>query len=449
MRKYITPPLVLQKKRERKQKRKQNRLKKIQSSANKANVFQDKYLEMSDAVITGEIIKINKVSTFGDRKSRKFRIPDNFDIFSNPEGSLHAINRIANILLGSKIRKLHLNHQKVVKNSLGSESLLGLVVSEIVLNRHDKSRKKYDFTLSGQLPRKTEARQLTQSVGLIKEMTVRHDKLSDNMQNNNILYFSAESRPEQSFGVKFDDKSKAAEDCVSYLESCLNKHDLTINKNIQHRLQACLGEILDNADEHSSRTRSNWYVKGYFNDTENEVERFLELSVFNVGNSIYDNFKELHEGSEVKGKAKKYVSQHNSLVSESCLYSVYALQGSVSTKRDQDPTRGQGTVTLIETFESIYADYRKLRDKDGCSKAEMNIISGDTVISFTGEYKSTTKQVRNGTEIFEMPFNEKNSLSYPPDIRYVKKMDKVFFPGVMINIRIPLQGSTKVLDKGK
>jgi len=42
-----------------------------------------------------------------------------------------------------------------------------------------------------------------------------------------------------------------------------------------------------------------------------------------------------------------------------------------------------------------------------------------------------------------MPFNKENSLSFPPDERITKKMNGISFPGVMINIRIPLQGNDK------
>ncbi|MBN3104310.1 hypothetical protein H4F50_20930, partial [Pectobacterium brasiliense] len=135
------------------------------------------------------------------------------------------------------------------------------------------------------------------------------------------------------------------------------------------------------------------------------------------------------------------------MVDPKSLFTVASLQGSISTKSDSDPTRGHGTVTLIETFEAIYDGYKKLRGNGvGGKNAEMNIISGETIIKFDGRYRSKIDEIEGGSEKFVMPFNAKQSLDEPPEDKYVYTMTNVKFPGVMINIRMPLYGSTVPLS---
>jgi len=446
VRKIIIPSLILQKKRERKRNNQLTRLRRENNGKIKIKTENIKEnIEINECFISNEIKHSNKFIKTRDVIKRKFTLPSNFDIISNPEGVLIAINKIIDILLCKKIKKLNLSHAKVKKTSLGSESLLGLVVSELVLTKHDKKDLQVDnFTISGKLPKNnSDAIQLILSIGLIEELTKRLSRETNNVHDKNIHLFLDSSKPEQNSGLKVDQKAKTSKDCVDYLERCLNSHELTLSEEIQFKLKACLGEIIDNADEHSNRTKSNWIIRGYFNNTESPKNRYLELSVFNFGNSIIENFNELNENSKAKQNALRYVDKHKNKVSSDCLYSIHALQGSVSTKKDDEPTRGQGTVTLIETFELLYRDYCKLRDSNSDVNVEMNIISGRSVINFDGQYKSSTKINDDGSETFEMPFNKENSLSFPPDERITKKMNGISFPGVMINIRIPLQGNDK------
>ncbi|MEX9625738.1 hypothetical protein AB7X35_20305, partial [Proteus mirabilis] len=259
-------------------------------------------------------------------------------------------------------------------------------------------------------------------------------------------YFRYDNRYHNSPSTKVNKKSEVAEECVKYLDNCMRFHKLSLKENAKNRLSACLGEVLDNAEEHSGTTNSIWYVRGYFNNVKEE--RYLELSVFNLGNSIFDNFMLLPENSNIKNIASTYVNRHKGKLKDAALFTVAALQGDISTKKDADPTRGQGSVTLIENFESIYEEYCKLRNPESTENiAEMNIISGETVVYFDGKYKSIVEEKDNGEERFIMPFNEKNTLQAPPDTRSVYTMNDVRFPGVMINIRIPLKGSTESLDK--
>ncbi len=396
---------------------------------------------MDNSFICDEFLSSNKSFLSAKRKkSIKIKLPSAFDIFKNTEEVLSTVIDITRKLMAPGLEDIHIDHRYVSNSSLGSESLLGLLITEIISNRRTQRGDK--INIRGMLPKiGKSSRTLIENIGLVKELEDDHFKdAQDNTHGDHIHYYRKDNRYALNTSVKGDNKSSTAEGCVTYVNSCLNSHGLQLGENAKNKLKACLGEVFDNAEEHCGRSKPVWFVRGYFHDVIDD--RFLELAVFNLGNSFYENFDALPEDSGIKSKASEYVSRHKDKINERTLFTIASLQGSVSTKKDSDPTRGHGSVTLIETFESLHDDYKKLRGGGSGTNAEMNIISGETVIKFDGKYRSKTKQHEHGQETFTMPFNAAQSLHYPPEEDRVYTMRNVKFPGVMINIRIPLKGST-------
>ena len=404
---------------------------------------------LSDTFISDWLVRANPKCPFRfDAKSKmKFKIPAIFDIFKNPEVVLKEILKLNKILLNRRLDYITIDHRKLVKYGIGSEALLGLLATEIISNRRKQLDEK--ITLKGLYPAVQGAKQIVKSIGLARELEGDpFEDATEHEHEENVHYFRYDNRYYNAPSTRVNKKSEVAKECVRYLDDCMRSHNLSLKENSKNRLSACLGEVLDNAEEHSGTNKSIWYVRGYFNNVKEE--RYLELSVFNLGNSIFDNFDNLPESSKIKKVASNYVMRHKGKIKEESLFTVAALQGDVSTKKDSDPTRGQGSVTLIENFESIYEEYCKLRKPNSLeSIAEMNIISGGTVVHFDGKYKSVVEENKYGEERFIMPFNELHSLNAPPDKRSVYTMNDVKFPGVMINIRMPLKGSTEPLDEVK
>lgn len=438
---------MLRKKRERKSYKKNkpkffNKTLKVRNTRIKATKEGNKLIALDDSFICSEFISSNNItSSISSKSTVEIKLPSNFDIFKNTEDVVSCVIDISKKLMSPKLRHIDVDHRKVKKSSLGSESLLGLLVTEIISNR--RSHRGEKISIRGVLPAKGKSpRTLIENIGLVKELSDDHfTDAQDNEHGNDIHYYRKDNKYAINVSVKEDNKSITADECVKYLNSCLGSHNLSLLEDAKNKIKACLGEVFDNAEEHCGRNKPVWFVRGYFNDVQKD--RFLELSVFNLGNTFYDNFNNLPSDSEIKNKAMEYVNRHKNNTSINSLFTVASLQGAVSTKKDADDTRGHGSVTLIETFESLHDEYKKLRGggSEG-SNAEMNIISGETIIKFDGKYRSKTKQRDDGSETFIMPFNASQSLEEPPEDKYVYTMSKVKFPGVMINIRIPLQGST-------
>lgn len=407
------------------------------------------FISMENSFICDEFLSSNTHGSFPKRKRNvKISIPKNFDIFKNTEVVIEKVIEITKQLMMPGLSHIEVDHTKVVNTSLGSESLFGLLITEILSNR--RSQRSEKISIFGTLPSSgTSARMLIDNVGVVKELEDDHfTDAQDNKHNERVHYYRKDNKYAVNTSIKGDNKSLTAEEFVNYIDSCLNSHKLKLSDPAKSKFKACLGEVFDNAEEHCGRNKPVWFVRGYFHDVEDD--RFLELAVFNLGNSFYDNFSALPEDSNIKSVVSKYVDRHKTETDVKSLFTVIALQGSVSTKRDIDPTRGHGSVTLIETFESMYDEYKKLRvEKVNETNAEMNIISGETIIKFDGKYRSKTSTFENGQEKFIMAFNADQDLNAPPEPENVYTMNNVRFPGVMINIRIPLKGSTVPLRGGK
>ncbi|MEZ8191735.1 MULTISPECIES: protein kinase family protein [Vibrio] len=430
------------------------RAKRTKKQNKDAQSIQGYKLHMPDALLCNELSVLSpksQPSFFAINNGKyKFKVPGCFDLFAAPEEVLTAIAKFRSAALNPKIDEINIYHRNVVSNCLASEVLLGIVASEV---RNFRGRHKHPLRYQGVLPksRSRAARVLLVHTGLLRQLMDKDNEDAKQISHNRDVHvYRAENRFEQALSSTGDDKTtEVAEECVEHLEECLNEHLLTLSASAKFRLVACLGEILDNANEHCNRTSKVWYVRSYLNNNWKK-HRYFELCVFNLGQSIAESFEVLDDVSAIKREALSYVQKHINVpgLTKESLLTVAALQGNVSSKRDTDDTRGQGSVTLIETFETIYNDYCSLRvnGSDNAPLPQMSLISGNTVINFDSTYSSLTHEHDDGSESFVISFNKSNTLDERPDPEYVRTMKEVKFPGVMINIRIPLQGHTLPLS---
>ncbi|BDA59743.1 hypothetical protein [Shewanella xiamenensis] len=374
--------------------------------------------------------------------SLAIKTPKNFNIFENPCSVLSFLASFVDFALKSKSRKIVVNHSKTKKYSLGSEVLLGLLAGEVKRARSLTDR---PLEFSGLVKsNNVEHQLLLAEVGIISELD--NAVLATGVEPNaQIHVYKKDCTINESVSSTGDDmKNLTASDFVNHIKTALRDHNLKLSDDAGDSIKGCLGEILDNVNEHSGKTSPTWSVRGYINN--NGKNRDLELVVMNMGQSIAETFDRLPDDNHSKQIVDGYASHHRrgkkgSLFTQEQLYTVAALQGRVSSKNNQDEdTRGQGTITLIETFEKIYKAYQALREPKGSDCATMNLLSGHVVVKFDGTYMSKITQTRDGGERVTISFNKSGSLRDSPDPAYLCRM-KSFFPGLMINIKIPLRGS--------
>jgi hypothetical protein len=369
------------------------------------------------------------------------KTPRDFCIFDNPNYVLSWLSSFVDTSLRTSRPKIVVDHRKTKKFCLGSEVLLGLLAGEV----YDYRSLNGDiFDYAGLLNKNAEHRVLLSEVGIVSELD---NAVSEHTVRapEKIHVFKQDCSINESVSSTGEDlKNTTASSFVKHVNEGLKDHLLKLTPEAANDLKGCLGEVLDNVHEHSGMTAPRWYVRGYMNNEGKK--KFLELAVINLGKPIYENFMVLEDDSYAKQDAKGYVdyqlsSENNTLTVEE-LYTIAALQGNVSSKNtEDDSTRGQGTITLIEAFEDLHKKYVELRGTRTGTNAMMNLVSGKVVIRFDGTYMSSDQPDTHGGERVTIAFNEENNLYIAPDNRHVFRMKDSYFPGLMINIKIPLQGS--------
>lgn len=375
-----------------------------------------------------------------------FKIPKQFNIYKNPKKVFETLAQFRKVALDPQVRVIKLNHFWV-DSCLASEALLGILANEINVARLQLEDKSLNFKGLINDSHHTQFK-LIQHAGLISELKGVIENTNEQTRSDKVLVYKRDNRLNHSASSTAEDiKNETASACVRHLKNCLKTQSLLLNDDVANDLEMSLGELLDNVHEHCGTTAPYWYVRSYL-DTECEEKRHFDLMVMNLGNSIADTFLNLPDSSMAKEHVMVYADRHSQQMDLEPLITVAALQGNVSSKKDQESTRGQGTIRLIEMFETIYEDYVTLRGNNH-SGAVMNLISGSTIITFDGKYKSIKTDNSDGSEDVKIAFNSQNSLRYPPDASVVSHLKDICFPGVMLNIRIPLTGSTKPLSADK
>ncbi|MGF1839172.1 hypothetical protein [Vibrio atlanticus] len=405
--------------------------------------------QFESARLTNEFKVLSPTSLPSKRELKqsytKFRIPKEFDIYENPESVLCHIAKFRALALNKSTNGIRFIHNSV-NTCMPSEALLGISAAEISEHREKVG---CDIVMRGNIYHSSSDTALIENAGIVAEL---HDGAimgSPTASLRDIFRYEKDNKQFDSASITAEDiKNETAEGCIKQLSKGLERLLLKLNSDVAQDLVMCLGEILDNVNEHCYRTAPIWYVRSYLNTNE-KCQRYFELMVMNVGHSIAKTFEILPENSKTKTEAMSYVNKHAHLFTQEELLTVLALQGNVSSKKDKEITRGQGSIRLIETFEQISKDFVKLRGKGKETKKNdpiMNIISGHTVIKFDGKYHRKVVKHADGVEDVYIPFNEEQSLAFPPDKTSVSRMTNAYFPGVMVNIRIPLNGSTTPLS---
>ncbi len=79
---------------------------------------------------------------------------------------------------------------------------------------------------------------------------------------------------------------------VDYIIACLSKCNRVLTGDAESELSEIIGEVLANAEEHSSTKKR--YVVGYFtyNPSDSDIVGTLNLTIFNFGDTIYQKFKD-------------------------------------------------------------------------------------------------------------------------------------------------------------
>ncbi|MDX7786012.1 hypothetical protein [Aeromonas caviae] len=373
-----------------------------------------------------------------NKKEIKISMPKDFCIFSNPESVIKLCGQTFSYFRKPNLQSLFISHKSTSKYSLGSEVLFGLSCAEG--EKYRETNNLSPISLKGHLPENDDHESIIRDLGVISELNsvsaskakIEQDPLLVHLFKSECLTHDTPS------GLAKDKKNKTTDDVILHLNQCLKDYQLELKEEAAQRFRNCISEMLDNAIEHCKLTHPAWYVRSYLNS--NGKNRSFELSIWNFGCSYADSFMKLDRDHFAREFVDKYIRKHRGLFEPSSLYTVVALQGRVSSKNTNDlDSRGQGTIVLIESFEKMYKELKALRPNiKGNNDSVMNLISGNTIIHFDGKFSSRTIPLDDGGERVIYPINIQQNLGLPPSREHVIKMNNAYFPGAMINIRLPL-----------
>ena len=222
---------------------------------------------------------------------------------------------------------------------------------------------------------------------------------------------------------------------ADYVIDSLSRLNKTLSGEKIDDLCTIIGEILINAEEHS--TTHHRFSIGYFQEslTNGKHIGVFRLVILNFGKTIYEKFAStstpnLPIVARMKKLSEKYTKDKlffGKEFEEENLWTLYALQEGVTSIPDKN--RGNGSIQFIDSFFSI-----KGEDDMFGEKSRMTILSGNTQIVFDGTYRIEEK-TSDGQKFKVMTFNDSGNIEDAPDKKYVKYVEN-YFPGTLISAKI-------------
>lgn len=368
-----------------------------------------------------------------------FMVPKEFSIIDNPKETYRFIQNVLGALLTQKYIKVDINYAQCTRLDLGAQVLFDIILKD-VFTFFDKC-KLYKATrpkvqqINGTNMINSDVRKLLFSVG------------SPVIFRNNSLHFPdiipyklcIHDKESEGDPVKIrEQKDLDTTKLVDYVLDCLKRLGRTLTSDRIDDLSTVIGEILINAEEHS--TTKHRFSIGYFHEIFEDGKHYgvFRLTILNFGKTIYEKFKDPHcpnKGivEKMNNLSAQYTKKKFFLFKqfeEETLWTLYSLQeGVTSIAPERYIKRGNGSIQFIESFFNIKG---KMKERDNISL--MSIISGNTSILFDGTYNITSKQIEDDDYKF-MTFNDSGDIEDKPDSKFCKFVDN-YFPGTIISAKI-------------
>lgn len=368
-----------------------------------------------------------------------FYVPRNFSIVETPEVSYRFIENILGALLTQKYPVITIDYSLCINLDLSAQVLLDVILKDVILFFKRLSRFPHLSPkvkeINGRGLSNPFVRKLLFSVGSPVILQKRIYNQSDIVPYRLCIHNrDLSGNPVRIQEQKDIDTTKL----VEYVIECLSRLNYTLTDDKIEDLSIVIGEILINAEEHST-TRHRFSI-GYFHEHKQNGNHFgvFRLSIFNFGDSIYQKFKDPDCPNkaivkQMRRMSKKYRKRSLFQINkfdEEALWTLYALQeGVTSVAPTRYRQRGNGSIQFINSFFNIKG---RLNEKDDFSK--MAILSGRAKILFDGSY-SPTETLRYGKPYKLMTFNNSGRLADPPNSKFVYSDDN-YFPGTIITAKI-------------
>lgn len=367
-------------------------------------------------------------------------MPANFSVLENPEVSFEAIRKIISALLVEDVPWLTIDYNLCTHVDISTQALLDIVLLDFCRFR-EKCNKisrcgRIFPNIRGINIKEKAVQKMMFSVGSPANLKIRTNEYSDVIRYTLNVH---KNDKDADYLKRIEQKELDTSDIADYVIKCLKRMNRKLTPVKRDDLCTVIGEILINAEEHS--TTKYRYTMGYFVEEKGDNKHFgvFRLVILNFGDTIYDKFKSVdcpnkEIVAKMRGLSKKYTKRllfKKGLFEEESLWTLYALQEGITSVSTEKYKRGNGSIRFIESFFNIKGS------KEVDDVSVMTIASGRTRILFNGYYGIQTKKNEFGEDFRVMTFNHSGNIEEQPDDKYVFCANH-YFPGTMITAKILL-----------
>ena len=370
------------------------------------------------------------------------KIPKLFSIIEDPTNGYLTLKKVVSALLVENIKSLELNYEACEKVELGSQILLDIILMDYFkfvnfCNKVDRNHKDYFPTVvRGRNIDNEDVQKIINSVGSPVTLKVRELEYSDVIPYKLCAH---DNEKEKDLDKRIEQKELDTTELADYVVDSLKRMNKELVWDKIDDLCTVIGEILINAEEHSS-TKYRFSI-GYFKEESFDNKHFgiFRLVILNFGKTIYEKFKDENCPNKEIVKRMEMLSKsytRRSLFSqkefeEENLWTLYALQDGVTSISPTESKRGNGSIRFIESFFNLKGSLQA----DDVSN--MTILSGNTSIIFNGKYSIVTKTNSKNENFKVMTFNDSGDIEDIPDKNCVSQKE-TYFPGTLISVKILL-----------
>lgn len=423
-----------------------NKLSNKEISSKKRTLYIKKHLptNLNYLLNTSESpFNIEKIRQHNYKSDGVVELPKKFSIIEEPEESYLAIQKTISALLLENNSSFYLDYSNCEEIELGSQVLLDIILKDFLRFRNkcqkiDRNHKNYfPSNIGGKNINNEEVQKLIFSVGSPVTLKVREEHEFPDIIPYKLCIHDNER--ERNYEKRIEQKELDTTEMAEYVIKSLARMNKKLTSEKRDDLCTVIGEILINAEEHST-TKYRFSI-GYFKEVniENKHYGIFRLVILNFGKTIYEKFKSVDcPNQEIVSKMKSLSHSYTKRnlffqreFEEENLWTLYALQEGVSSMSPTDYKRGNGSIRFIDSFFNIKGS--KLID----DISNLTIQSGKTRIHFNGEYSIVSKINSNKESYKVMTFNKSGNIEDKPDNRFVYQT-KHYFPGTLISAKLLL-----------
>lgn len=372
------------------------------------------------------------------KTTRTIAVPELFSLVDNTDESFAFIKDVINCIYHNKVKKLRLDYSNCETMHLEAQIYLDVLLRDIFIYSRKLSEKYPHYSyLESVKPIKIKnnnVRKLLYSIGSFAILRKESIKFDDIVPYN-LCEFKINPTGNKLFNI--ETKERHVTEMVEYVIDSLDRMNIELTADSIENLSIIIGEILINAEEHS--TNKHRFSIGYFQEHGMDMEQYgiFNLAILNFGETIYDKFKDENcPRQDLVAQMEKLSNEYTkkrffgSTIKEETLWTLYALQEEVtSVSPEKNRKRGNGSIKFIESFFNLKGNNG---NQDDISR--LAILSGNTSIIFDGTYG--IQEIKKSSEKFKvMTFNNEGNISNKPDSKYVKFVEN-YFPGTIISAQI-------------